>query len=105
MTTPFTLRTTALAAVTLLSALSAITTQNAQAADKAATKAAGTYVTGDFHNHTTCSDGSLSIKKLIDKSVKTFGLDWFMVADHAAAARAIAPWPRIRSNLWRRLWA
>ena len=23
-------------------------------------KAAGTYVTGDFHNHTTCSDGTLS---------------------------------------------
>ena len=86
MTTPFTLRTTALAAVTLLSALPAITTQNAQAADKAATKAAGTYVTGDFHNHTTCSDGSLSIKKLIDKSVKTFGLDWFMVADHGGSS-------------------
>jgi hypothetical protein len=47
--------------------------QSAVAADKASTKAAGTYVTGDFHNHTTCSDGTLSMQKLIDKSVNTWG--------------------------------
>ena len=45
-------------------------------------KAAGTYVTGDFHNHTTCSDGTLSLKKLVNKSVDTFGLDWFVQAGH-----------------------
>jgi hypothetical protein len=56
------------------------------AADKAASKAAGTYATGDFHNHTTCSDGSLSIKKLVDKSVKTFNLDWFVQADHGGSS-------------------
>ncbi len=56
------------------------------AADKAATKAAGTYATGDFHNHTTCSDGSLSMKKLVDKSVKTFNLDWFVQADHGGSS-------------------
>jgi hypothetical protein len=48
----------------------------------AADKAAGTYVTGDFHNHTTCSDGTVSLKKLVDKSVNTFGLDWFAQAGH-----------------------
>jgi len=58
----------------------------ANAADKAKTKAAGTYVTGDFHNHSTCSDGSLSMKKLIDKSVNTWGLDWFVQADHGGSS-------------------
>lgn len=56
------------------------------AADKAATKAAGSYVTGDFHNHTTCSDGSISLKKLIDKSVRTFNLDWFVQTDHGGSS-------------------
>ena len=48
----------------------------------AGTKTPGKYVTGDFHNHTTCSDGTLSLRKLVDKSVKTFGLDWFVQAGH-----------------------
>jgi len=59
---------------------------SATAADKAKSKAAGTYVTGDFHNHSTCSDGSLSMKKLIDKSVNTWGLDWFVQADHGGSS-------------------
>ncbi|MEP7051851.1 MAG: hypothetical protein ABJB12_15915 [Pseudomonadota bacterium] len=46
----------------------------------------GTYVAGDFHNHTTCSDGSISMAKLIKKSTdKTdtpWGLDWFVQAGH-----------------------
>ena len=49
-------------------------------------KTPGTYVAGDFHNHTTCSDGSISMQKLIkkatDKSDATFGLDWFVQAGH-----------------------
>ncbi len=49
-------------------------------------KAPGTYVTGDFHNHTTCSDGSISMQKLVSKSTGkddgTFGLDWFVQAGH-----------------------
>jgi len=28
----------------------------------------GTYVAGDFHNHTTCSDGSISMQKLVKKA-------------------------------------
>jgi hypothetical protein len=46
----------------------------------------GTYVTGDFHNHTTCSDGTISMQKLVSKATGktdgTFGLDWFVQAGH-----------------------
>jgi hypothetical protein len=46
----------------------------------------GTYVTGDFHNHTTCSDGSISMQKLVKKATGTtdtpWGLDWFVQAGH-----------------------
>jgi hypothetical protein len=83
MKTPFPLRETALA----LLALASITAPGlAQAADRADTKASGTYVAGDFHNHTTCSDGALSVQKLVDKSAKTFGLDWFVQADHGGSS-------------------
>jgi hypothetical protein len=43
----------------------------------------GTYVAGDFHNHTTCSDGVISIPKTINKVFDTpWGLDWFVQAGH-----------------------
>jgi hypothetical protein len=49
-------------------------------------KVAGEYVTGDFHNHTTCSDGSISMQKLVKKATDTvdtpWGLDWFVQAGH-----------------------
>ena len=64
----------------------AVNPNPATAANKAKEKAAGAYVTGDFHNHSTCSDGSLSMKKLIDKSVNTWGLDWFVQADHGGSS-------------------
>jgi hypothetical protein len=51
-----------------------------------AAKTPGTYVAGDFHNHTTCSDGTISMQKLIQKVTSktdgTFGLDWFVQAGH-----------------------
>ncbi|MDP1902476.1 MAG: hypothetical protein Q8K96_18805 [Rubrivivax sp.] len=51
-----------------------------------AAKVAGTYVAGDFHNHTTCSDGSISMQKLVkkstDKADTPWGLDWFVQAGH-----------------------
>ena len=47
---------------------------------------AGRYVTGDFHNHTTCSDGSLSVQKLVDKSVGAWGLDWFAQVGHGGSS-------------------
>ena len=47
---------------------------------------AGKYVAGDFHNHTTCSDGTISMQKLVkkatDKSETPWGLDWFVQAGH-----------------------
>src|SRR4051794_16962407 len=49
-------------------------------------KTTGTYVAGDFHNHTTCSDGSISMQKLVkkatDKQDTPWGLDWFVQAGH-----------------------
>ena len=46
----------------------------------------GTYVAGDFHNHTTCSDGTISMQKLVKKATDTvetpWGLDWFVQAGH-----------------------
>ena len=50
----------------------------------------GTYVTGDFHNHTTCSDGSISMEKLVQKATQgatdaPFGLDWFVQAGHGGS--------------------
>jgi hypothetical protein len=49
----------------------------------------GKYVTGDFHNHTTCSDGSISMQKLVKKAVDTaetpWGLDWFVQAGHGGS--------------------
>jgi hypothetical protein len=52
-----------------------------------AAKTPGKYVAGDFHNHSTCSDGSISMQKLVKKSTdKTadspWGLDWFVQAGH-----------------------
>src|SRR5262245_19702932 len=56
----------------------------------AAAKTAGKYVAGDIHNHTTCSDGTISMEKLVKKSTDTvanggatpWGLDWFVQAGH-----------------------
>ena len=42
---------------------------------------AGEYLAGDFHNHTTCSDGSTSVKTLTRKSL-TY-LDWFVHVGHS----------------------
>jgi hypothetical protein len=51
-----------------------------------AAKTPGKYVAGDFHNHTTCSDGAISMQKLVKKSTDTtdtpWGLDWFVQAGH-----------------------
>lgn len=72
-------------AVTVATVLSAATvagfTTTAQAA-----KPAGKYLAGDFHNHSTCSDGSTSVQKKVKKSMDRietpWGLDWFIQAGH-----------------------
>src|SRR5688500_9493778 len=49
----------------------------------------GTYATGDFHNHTACSDGSISMEKLVKKSTDKqdtpWRLDWFVQAGHGGS--------------------
>ena len=70
----------AIAVAAALGAAAAMTAVNA------GESAGGTYVSGDFHNHTTCSDGSISMQKLIKKATDTtdtpWGLDWFVQAGH-----------------------
>src|SRR5215475_10995263 len=43
---------------------------------------ADSYMAGDFHNHTTCTDGSVSVESLIKQSINTFRLEWMASADH-----------------------
>ena len=44
-----------------------------------------TYMAGDFHNHTTCTDGSTSLETMITKSIGTFDLDWMAQAGHGGS--------------------
>jgi len=79
MRIPFTRRGVALAA---LAALGPAVLSVAPASVDAQPRPAGKYVAGDFHNHTTCSDGTLSMQKLVKKATATWGLDWFVQAGH-----------------------
>jgi len=83
MTQRFAKRDVALAALALLATS---TLSIAPTIASAGTKTPGKYVTGDFHNHTTCSDGSISMQKLVKKSTDKgdtpWGLDWFVQAGH-----------------------
>ncbi|MGF1455087.1 MAG: hypothetical protein ACFB6R_06875 [Alphaproteobacteria bacterium] len=45
----------------------------------------GEYLGGDKHNHTTCSDGSTSVKVLADQSLVAFDLDWFGMVGHGGS--------------------
>ncbi len=88
MTFKFNKSQVALAAVAALSVTSHLAT--AQTRPGAPSTVAGKYVAGDFHNHTTCSDGSISMQKLVRKATGTaasgepdgWGLDWFVQAGH-----------------------
>ena len=81
----------AAAVATVLSAatMAAATAKDSGPVNPPAPKAKGTYATGDFHNHTTCSDGSISMEKLIKKSTDKqdtpWGLDWFVQAGHGGS--------------------
>ena len=79
----FSMSPIALAAVTVLGTA---TLAVAPTVATAAGKTPGQYVSGDFHNHTTCSDGSISMQKLVKKATDTtdtpWGLDWFVQAGH-----------------------
>jgi hypothetical protein len=87
MKTQFPLSALALACAGTLT-ISALTTAAGSArADSGASKKRGTYLAGDFHNHSTCSDGSTSLQKKVKKSMDRdaatpWGLDWFVQAGH-----------------------
>jgi hypothetical protein len=82
MNIAFTRSPLALAAVAALGAALTGTLPGSASAGKVQ----GTYAAGDFHNHTTCSDGSISMQKLVKKSTDKidtpWGLDWFVQAGH-----------------------
>lgn len=67
-------------------AASCADTATAQVVCSAAPRTPGTYVAGDFHNHTTCSDGQISMEKMVKKATDhgdtAWGLDWFVQAGH-----------------------
>ncbi len=43
------------------------------------------YMAGDFHNHTTCTDGTVSVETMVTTSVKTYDLEWLASADHGGS--------------------
>lgn len=53
----------------------------AVASASGAASAGGQYLSGDFHNHTTCSDGSTSVQTLTRKSLEHLG--WFVQVGHS----------------------
>jgi hypothetical protein len=73
-------------ALAAAAALGATAMGTAPTSASAGGKPEGKYVAGDFHNHTTCSDGSISMQKLVkkatDKVDTPWGLDWFVQSGH-----------------------
>ncbi len=47
---------------------------------------AESYMAGDFHNHTPCSDGRSSVETMVKKSIETYGLEWLTAADHGGSS-------------------
>ena len=54
-------------ALAAVAALGAVTVAALPTPADARGKTQGTYMAGDFHNHTTCSDGAISMQKLVKK--------------------------------------
>lgn len=75
--------------IALAVAVALSASQLAAAANDTLYRSGGTYAAGDFHNHTTCSDGSISMQKLVKKATDTtdtpWGLDWFVQAGHGGS--------------------
>lgn len=55
-------------------------------AGPAAAQSSPRYAAGDFHNHTTCTDGIVSTSTMIRASVDQFGLEWLVNAGHGGTA-------------------
>ncbi|MEO0574501.1 MAG: hypothetical protein AAF004_03495 [Pseudomonadota bacterium] len=72
-----TFRRSAISAAVVSALACGFTAADAHADDDAV----GQYLAGDFHNHTTCSDGSTSVKTLTRESMSQ--LDWFIQVGHS----------------------
>jgi hypothetical protein len=86
MKTQFPLSALSLASIATLG-MGLLASAPAQADKDRDAKKRGTYLAGDFHNHSTCSDGSTSLQKKVKKSMDRdaetpWGLDWFVQAGH-----------------------
>ena len=65
------------------------------------------YVAGDMHNHTTCTDGSVSTSYLLDRALGTgtdngvpnFNLDWFTHGNHGGAGNRDCRFSDTSANL------
>ena len=75
--------------ITLAAAAALSAVALSPSAATAAPKTPGKYVAGDIHNHSTCSDSSTSMQKLVKKSTDKidtpWGLDWFVQAGHGGS--------------------
>ena len=65
---PFTRSQIALAAAATFGATTLAVAPTIATAHDSKPRTTGTYAAGDFHNHSTCSDGSISMQKLVKKS-------------------------------------
>ncbi len=65
------------------------------------------YVAGDMHNHTTCTDGSVSTSYLLDRSlgagtnngVPNFNIDWFTHGNHGGSGNRDCRFSDTSANL------
>ena len=65
------------------------------------------YVAGDMHNHTTCTDGSVSTSYLLDRSlgagtsngVVNFNIDWFTHGNHGGSGNRDCRFSDTSANL------
>ena len=65
------------------------------------------YVAGDMHNHTTCTDGSVSTSYLLDRTLGTgatngvpnFNLDWFTHGNHGGSGNRDCRFSDTSANL------
>ncbi|MEL7470897.1 MAG: hypothetical protein AAFN27_20765 [Pseudomonadota bacterium] len=45
----------------------------------------GVYLSGDKHNHTTCTDGAMAVQTVVNESLITYDLDWFAQTGHGGS--------------------
>jgi len=70
----------------LIAGASALVVAGGLAAVPTSAAFADSYMAGDFHNHTPCSDGRSSVETLVRKAVQSYGLEWLGAADHGGSS-------------------